>query len=62
MSANYDEVIANLKNVKTVREWNDVRDRAKRFLSLKEINSIDQSGLIVDVLGEDGRRPVYDYE
>lgn len=53
MQTNYDQVIENLKTVKTVKEWNEVREQAKDSLPLSDLIKIDQSGLIVDVLGAD---------
>ena len=53
MQTNYDQVIENLKTVKTVKEWNEVREQAKDVLPLSDLIKIDQSGLIVDVLGAD---------
>lgn len=53
MQTNCDQVIENLKKVKTVKEWNEVREQAKDSLPLSDLIKIDQSGLIVDVLGAD---------
>lgn len=50
---NYDSAIASLKTAKDVHHWNFIRDGLKRHLAISEITKIDQSGLIVEVLGRD---------
>ena len=42
-----------LSRCKTVKEWNETREGLKSYISLKEINDIDRSGLIVQVIGPD---------
>ncbi len=50
---NYEEAIARLKTAKDVPHWNEIRDGLKRYLGINGITKIDQSGLIVEVLGRD---------
>ena len=53
------EAIKSLKEVKTVEQWNDIRDSVKASVNdqvkwRKEyVPTIDASGLIVEVLGKD---------
>ena len=53
MSQKFYNAIAALKEVKSVEEWNEMRDRYKRFLNQQELAFIDASGLITEVLGKD---------
>lgn len=50
---NYYHAVADLKTVKTVDQWNTVREKRVPSLSQDELGSIDGSGLIVEVLGKD---------
>lgn len=50
---NFENAVALLKQVKTVKEWNEVRDSIKDTLTVEELFKVDSSGLITEVLGED---------
>ncbi len=47
----FNEAIIELKETKSVEEWNEIRDKYKRFVTTKELAFIDASGLITEVLG-----------
>lgn len=50
---NFENAVALLKQVKTVKEWNEVRASIKDTLTIAELYRIDSSGLITEVLGAD---------
>lgn len=50
---NKEKAIAALRDAKTIDQWNEIRDKNKAFLTMAELNEIDQSRLIVEVLGQD---------
>lgn len=47
------DAIEDLKQSKNVADWNSRMSNIKRFLSQIEVAQIEQSGLIVEVLGKD---------
>ena len=49
----YNEAVKQLKTVTSVGEWNYIRDGLKQRMTMKDIVRLDQSGLIVEVLGPD---------
>jgi hypothetical protein len=50
---NYDEAIEYLKTSKDVNDWNNKMIRVQNSLTQVEVARINQSGLIVEVLGVD---------
>ena len=48
----FDKAVADLKKVKSVNEWNEVRASYVSILTRQELAKID-SGLIIEVLGKD---------
>lgn len=50
---NYENAVTMLRTAKTVEQWNTIRSQVKDTLTAKELNKIDSSGLIVEVLGKD---------
>jgi len=56
---NLQSAINVLKTARNVYHWNDIRENLKKDLTMKEIQHIDCSGLIVEVLGQDNRRVTY---
>lgn len=60
MSMTLNKAIDLLSQVGTVEEWNEVRDSIKAKVTDKDwvrnyVPTIDGSGLIVEVLGRDGK-------
>jgi len=53
MKETLKQAIEELKTVKSVKEWNNVRAKYLSLLSREEIARIDSEGLIVEVLGKD---------
>ena len=50
---NYEKALELLDKVKSVNEWNIVRDSIKHTISTQELGIIDSSGLITKILGQD---------
>lgn len=50
---NYENAVNQLKTAKTVAQWNQIREDVKDTLTDVELNKIDSSGLITEVLGRD---------
>jgi hypothetical protein len=48
-----DKAINELKQVKSIEEWNTVRAKWVPLLTRDELGTIDGSGLVVKVLGRD---------
>lgn len=60
MSMKLNKAIELLSQVGTVEEWNEVRDSIKAKVTDRDwvqnyLPTIDASGLIVEVLGRDGK-------
>lgn len=50
---NYESAINLLMTATNVSKWNELRAFVKPTLKIEEMNKIDSSGLIVQVLGPD---------
>ena len=50
---NYDQAVAELRTAKDVKQWNTIRAKWVAQLTQTELNKIDSSGLITEVLGQD---------
>lgn len=49
----FKEAIAELRTAKSVCQWNIIRRKHKKYLTLSEMSRIDASGIITDTLGFD---------